>query len=89
MWEIRGTRRVDKKLSRLDQAIRVRYNRAFAHLAQDPGAGKSLPGYENLFSFRLITLVGEHRILYRLHREAQIVYVVLVGTPEELYDLLN
>jgi len=54
-----------------------------------PRSGKPLKGYEGLFSLPVTTPGGEHRILYQLKPEERIVYVVLVGPREEIYEILK
>lgn len=89
MWRVEGTKRVIKRLARSSRDVRERYDRAFERLAHDPLAGELLSGYEGVRSFPLTTPGGEHRIIYRLKPEAQVVLVVLVGPREEIYRLLE
>jgi len=88
-WEVRGSRRVAKLLKRFNQGIRERYGQAFGQLAARPESGKLLQGYEDLRSFPVTTPGGEHRIIYRLKPEERVVYVVLVGKRESVYELLK
>jgi len=89
VWRVEGTRRVAKRLARFGRRIRERYDRAFERLAHDPLAGELLSGYEGLRSLPVTTPGGEHRIIYQLKPEAQVVLVVLVGPREEIYRLLE
>lgn len=89
MWEVRGTKRVVKSLSKLNRETRLRYDQAFSRLSKEPRAGKALSGYDNLFGFPFSAPGGEHRIIYRLMTGSRVVYVVLVGSREEIYDLLK
>lgn len=89
MWRVEGTRRVATRLARFGLRIRERYDRAFARLAEDPLAGELPSGYEGLRSFPVTTPGGEHRIIYQIKPEGQVVLVVLVGTREEIYRLLE
>jgi len=89
VWEVRGSQRVAKLLARFDKKIRQRYDVAFERLAREPQAGKLLEGHENLRSFPVTTAGGEHRVIYRLKPKERVVYVVLVGSRESIYELLK
>lgn len=89
MWEVRGSQRVAKLLARFDSKIRQRYDLAFERLAKEPKAGKLLQGHENLRSLPVTTAGGEHRVIYRLKPKERVVYVVLVGSRESIYELLK
>lgn len=88
-WEVRGSRRVAKLLERFNRGVHERYDQAFEQLAAKPESGKLLQGYEELRSFPITTPWGEHRIIYRLKPEERVVYVILVGKRESVYELLK
>jgi len=89
MWEVHGSQRVAKTLARHGLDIANCYDKAFEKLSSRPRSGKPLKGYEGLFSLPITTPGGEHRILYQLKPEERIVYVVLVGPREEIYEILK
>lgn len=89
MWEVHGSQRVAKALARHGRELSVPYDKAFEKLASNPRAGKLLKGYEGLFSLPVTTSGGEHRIIYQLKEEDRIVYVVLIGPREEIYEILD
>ncbi len=89
MWRVEGTWRVGKGLARFDRKTQEQYDRAFERLAHDPLAGEALSGYQGLRSYPVTTPGGEHRIIYQLKPEEQVVYVVLVGSRESIYRLLR
>ncbi len=89
MWEVHGSRCVAKALERYGSVLTGCYDRAFAKLSQRPRSGKPLKGYEGLFSLPVTTPGGEHRIIYQLKPEHKVVYVVLTGPREEIYEILK
>ena len=89
MWEVHGSQRVAKALARHGREIASRYDRAFEKLSRNPRSGKPLKGYEGLFSMPVTTPGGEHRIIYQLKPDEEIVYVVLIGSREEIYEILK
>ena len=89
MWEVHGSRRVAKTLARYGRELSDCYDKAFAKLSQRPRSGKPLKGYEGLFSLPVTTPGGEHRIIYQLKPDEKVVYVVLTGPREEIYEILK
>ncbi len=89
MWEVHGSQRVVKNLNQLDKQIRTCYDRAFELLSREPKKGKILKGYKNLRSLPVTSPGGELRILYQLKLEQKIVYVILVGSRKDIYNLLK
>lgn len=89
MWEVRGSQRVAKLIAGFDPEVRKAYSRAFKRLSETPNLGKSLRGHEELRSIPVTTTSGEHRIIYRLMPRECVVYVVLVGSREGIYELLE
>ncbi|RJP28307.1 MAG: hypothetical protein C4536_12815 [Actinobacteria bacterium] len=89
MWEVHGSQRVAKSLARYGRELADCYDKAFAKLADRPRAGKPLKGYEGLYSLPVTTPGGEHRIIYQLKPEDKVVYVVLTGPREEIYEILR
>ena len=89
MWEVHGSQRVAKTLARYGRELSVPYDKAFEKLAANPRAGKPLKGYEGLLSLPITTPGGEHRVIYQLKEKERIVYVVLLGPREEIYEILD
>lgn len=89
MWEVRGSQRVAKLLASLDKAVKEKYYRAFEQLSKNPKKGKLLKGYANVRSLPVTSPGGEHRIIYRLKQEERVIYVVLIPSRKEIYDLLQ
>ena len=54
-----------------------------------PRAGKELVGYPSPRSERVGTPSGEYRIIYELSEAEREVFVLLVGSREEVYGLLG
>jgi mRNA-degrading endonuclease RelE of RelBE toxin-antitoxin system len=89
MWEVYGSQHVAKALGRYGRELTDCYDKAFAKLSERPRSGKSLKGYEDLFSLPITTPGGEHRIIYQLKPNEKVVYVVLTGPREEIYEILK
>ena len=89
MWEVHGSQRVAKALARHGRELATCYDKAFEKLSRRPRGGKPLKGYEGLYSSPVTTPGGEHRIIYQLKPEERIVYVVLTGPREEIYEILK
>lgn len=89
MWEVHGSQRVAKALAHHGREIAVCYDKAFEKLSERPRSGKPLKGYEGLFSLPITTPGGEHRIIYQLKPDEEIVYVILTGPREEIYEILK
>jgi len=89
-WELRYDPRVRKQLERVrNKAVARKLQEAAEKLAKNPYSGKSLSGYPGVSSKRVGTPGGEYRILYRPIRQDRVVFVVLIGPREEVYDLLK
>ena len=89
MWEIFGSRRVGKQFDGMDKPLRGFYDNELANLELNPYDGKKITGHDNLWSWKVYTPYGKHRILYRIKEEDKVVYVILIGTRESIYDLLK
>ena len=89
-WTLRYDARVHRQLEKIrDKAVIRRIERAAAQLALAPRAGKELVGYSDLRSERVGTPSGEYRIIYKLLEEEREIFVLLVGSREEVYGLLG
>ncbi len=89
MWQVHGSTRVAKLLESMDKAVHEKYRHAFSRLAKTPRAGKLLKGYDNVRTLPVTTPGGEHRIIYQIKQEEEVVYVVLVGKRESVYEILR
>jgi mRNA interferase RelE/StbE len=91
-WELRYDPRVRTYLEKLRSRAVVRRIEESAQRLQDhPELGKPLRRYEGigLRSYRLGTPGGEYRILYQLRKSERVVFVILIGSREEVYKLLE
>jgi len=90
IWLLRYDPRVRKHLAKLqDKAVIRRIQEAAERLRENPYSGKQLKGYPYLWSKRIGTRGGDYRILYFLRKEKHEVFVVLIGSREEIYDILK
>lgn len=89
MWGVRGSRRVAKQYASLDKPVKASYSRAFEQLSKNPKKGKLLKGHGNLWSFPVTSPGGEHRILYQVKEKEKVIYVVLIGSRQDVYELLK
>jgi len=81
---------VRKRLEKIrNKEIVRRIEKSALRLKERPYLGESLEGYANIRSYRIGTPGGEYRIIYRLIKKDRVVFVVLVGPREEVYDLLR
>lgn len=89
-WTLCYDPRVRKCLEKIrDKAVIRRIKQAAAHLALAPYSGKELEGHPRVRSERVGTPGGEYRVLYQLLEEEREVFIVLVGSREEVYGLLE
>ena len=88
MWEVHGSQRVARTLARYGRDLTDCYDKAFEKLSERPRSGKPLKGHEGLFSLPITTPGGEQCIIYQLKPE-EVVYVVLNGPREEIYEILK
>ena len=89
-WELRYDPRVRKRLERIrDKEVIKRIEESARRLRERPYLGKKLEGYPGLRSYRVGTPGGEYRIIYRLLKEERVVFVILIGSREEVYELLG
>jgi mRNA-degrading endonuclease RelE of RelBE toxin-antitoxin system len=89
-WTLVYDPRVRKHLEKIrDRAVIHRLEQATARLARFPRSGKSLEHYPGVRSERVGTSGGEYRILYRLFEEQREVFVLLIASRDEVYELLE
>lgn len=89
-WELKYDPRVRKRLGRIkNKRIIRRIEESALRLKERPYLGESLEGYANVRSYRIGTPGGGYRIIYRPIKKDQVVFVILVGPREEVYDLLR
>ncbi len=89
MWKVYGSNKVAKQMSHFDNKTQQKYRIAYQRLAQTPRAGRPLRGYRGLWTYPITTPGGEHRIIYSLKPEDRVIYVILIGSRESIYDLLK
>lgn len=90
LWELRYDPRVRKRLEKIrNKEIVRRIEESALRLKERPYLGESLERYTNTRSYRIGTAGGEYRIIYRLIKKDRVVFVILVGSREEVYDLLK
>jgi mRNA-degrading endonuclease RelE of RelBE toxin-antitoxin system len=89
-WTLVYDLRVRKHLEKIrDRAVIRRLKEAAARLARFPRSGKSLEHYPGVRSERVGTSGGEYRILYQLDEERREVFVILIASRDEVYELLG
>ncbi len=88
-WEVRLNKNVRKTLEKLGKGVNDRLKTALKKLEEKPKLGKPLSGYKGFYSYRTGTPGGEYRIIYRLEREKNLILVDLIGSREEVYEILE
>jgi len=89
-WTLVYDPRVRKYLEKIrDRAVIRRLEGAAARLTRFPRSGKSLDHYPGVRSERVGTSGGEYRILYQLFEEQREVFVLLIASRDEVYELLE
>jgi len=89
-WKLRYDPRVRKQLEKLRNKVVVRkLEQASKKLEERPYSSKSLSGYSGIFSKRVGTPEGEYRIVYCPIKRDRVIFVVLIGPREQVYDLLK
>jgi len=90
VWTLRYDPRVRKQLQKIkNKEVIRRIKESAERLQTAPYSGKPLRGHENVRSKRIGTPNGEYRLIYLPIKERQEVFVILVGTREEIYTLLK
>lgn len=90
MWTLHYDPRVRKQLQKIKNKDVIRRIKESAERLQDaPYSGKPLKGYQGLRSKRIGTPHGEYRLIYLPIKEKQEVFIILIGTHEEIYNLLK
>jgi len=81
---------VRKRLKKIrNKGIVHRIEESALRLKERPYLGESLEGYTNTRSYRIGTPGGEYRIVYRPIEKDRVVFVILIGPREEVYNLLK
>lgn len=71
-----------EKIYRVDKKLYTRFITTIETLRKNPYQGKSLKGkLAGDYSLRM----GDHRIIYTLHRETIVVYIIDLGHRKEIY----
>ncbi|MGQ9602123.1 MAG: type II toxin-antitoxin system RelE family toxin [Candidatus Bipolaricaulia bacterium] len=89
-WELKYDPRVRKRLEKIrSREIVRRIEESALRLKERPYLGEPLKEYPGIRSYRIGTPGGEYRIIYRPIARDRMVFVILVGSREEVYDLLK
>ena len=89
-WELKYDPRVRKRLKRIrDKEIVRRIEGSALRLKERPYLGEPLKGYPNIRSYQIGTPGGEYRIIYQPIEEDRVVFILLNGSREEVYELLK
>ncbi|MFQ6111792.1 MAG: type II toxin-antitoxin system RelE/ParE family toxin [Nitrospinota bacterium] len=88
-WDVQLNKDIPKRLARHGRRVNRRLKEALERLKLDPHHGKSLKGYENVYSLAVGTPSGEFRIIYRLRYEDHVILVDLIEPRQEVYKLLK
>jgi len=92
-WELEYSPQFQKRVDRIkDKHVVKKIFEEAESLVDNPYREKLLQGKPRQYgirSSRFGTRYGEMRLLYKLIEEEKKIYVVYVGTREEIYDLLN
>ena len=90
MWTLRYDPRVRKQLQKIkNKDVIRRIKESAERLRINPYSGKPLQRYKGVRSKRIGTPRGEYRLIYLPIKENHEVLVILVGTREEVYELLK
>lgn len=90
MWTLRYDPRVRKQLQKIkNKAVIRRIKESAERLRIKPYSGKPLQGYKNVRSKRIGTPNGEYRLIYLPIKGKQEVLIILVGTREQVYEVLK
>jgi mRNA-degrading endonuclease RelE of RelBE toxin-antitoxin system len=90
MWTLRYDPRVRKQLEKIrNKALIRRIKESAETLQENPFAGKPLRGYPGVRSKRSGTPEGEYRLIYVSIEDKQEVFIILVGSRNEVYGLLE
>ncbi len=89
-WKLRYDPRVRKQLQKLrNKAVVRKLQQATKKLEERPYSSKSLGGYSGIFSKRVGTPDGEYRIVYCPIKQDRVIFVLLIGPREQVYDVLK
>jgi mRNA-degrading endonuclease RelE of RelBE toxin-antitoxin system len=91
MYRIESVRAVKKDIRQLSPAVAVAIEREhFPALKSDPRLGEPLRHeFKGLWSYHFSNLGIQYRIIYEIDAAHQIIYVLLIGARENLYDRLR
>jgi mRNA-degrading endonuclease RelE of RelBE toxin-antitoxin system len=82
---------VKKDLKKLPKNILTKIEQAFSIIASDPyKSGEKLSGgLAGFFSFHFKITKIEYRIIYEILPNNQIIFILIIGTRENMYDKLK
>ncbi len=90
MWTLVYDPRVRKQLQKIkNKAVIRRIKESAERLQSAPYSGKPLQGHHGLRSKRIGTPHGEYRLIYLPIKDEQTIFIILIGTREEIYALLK
>jgi len=90
MWALLYDPRVRRQLLKIKNKDVIRRIKESAERLQTaPYSGKPLQGYRGLRSKRIGTPGGEYRLIYLPIEEKRELLIILIGTREEVYELLK
>jgi mRNA-degrading endonuclease RelE of RelBE toxin-antitoxin system len=92
-WELRYTRKFDKKLSKIrNRKLKKKILNNTEKLIKRPKKGKLLSGKPRQYGIRSLKISnpnGEMRVLYRLIESKKIIQPIYFDTRENIYEFLK
>jgi mRNA interferase RelE/StbE len=82
-YRILYTEEAERRIGKLDKAVKDRVGKAIVRLSENPDLGKRLTG---LLSDRWSYRVGDWRILYKVRKNELVILVLTVGHRSSVYD---
>ncbi len=90
MFSIAYGSAVKKDLKKLDREVLISVEDAFQKLSKDPHVGEKLHGgFSEYFSYHFKVKKIEYRIIYEIEDQELFVYIVMVGSRENVYNKLK
>ena len=84
IYRILYTEEAERRIGKLDKAVKARVANAIVRLSEHPGLGKRLTG---LLSDRWSYRVGDWRILYKVKKRDALILILTVGHRSAVYDV--
>lgn len=91
MYRIEAVRAVKKDIRKLPNAVADLLETShFPALKRDPHVGEALhQDLKGLWSYHFVHAGTQYRIIYEIDDAAQVVYILLIGPRENLYERLR